>query len=326
MRTKRQNNSLIFKGLILVLAFALTLIYIPFGDIMAMVRAAATYTDYNYVTIGKNVDEVSTSVTKGQVYKIAAGYIGNDNGKSIGRIPVGTVLNTDDGVTLKSSNVTVKYSSKVVGQIKDETAVEDGEGNTKVTISTAAGYVGEFTPDKQGEYTIVYSYTYTKDSVDYTNSYEFVVTSTLTKANLNFENNTETLLPSHIDMKLAKDGESYKDMYLPLPEVTGEDGEAKVAGTDYEITTDAADPSAHTDNNYLVVTGRASGSELVAISKNAETGALYVAGAELADKGAGEYKFLYQYYEKGQFVVQTTKTTELHAEGAEHYPDYKLTL
>ena len=174
MRTKSQNNSLVFKGLILVLAFALTLIYIPFGNIMAMVRAATTYTDYNYVTIGKNVDEVSTSVTKGQVYKIAAGYIGNDNGKSIGRIPVGTVLNTD-GATLKTSTVTVKYSSKVIGQIKDETAVEDGDGNTKVTLSADAGYVGEFTPDKQGEYTIVYSYTYTKDSVDYTNSYEFIV-------------------------------------------------------------------------------------------------------------------------------------------------------
>ena len=323
MRNKRQS-SFVFKGLILVLAFALTLIYMPLGSVMSLVRAATNYTDYNYMTIGTQVDEVSVSATKGVRYDIAAGYVGGDPDKVVGRMAANSDLGT--GVTLKTSTVTVKYSSKVIGQIKDDEEVEDADGNKLVEKSTTAGCVAKFTPDKQGEYTIVYSYTYTKDSVDYTNAYELVVTSTLTEADFNFDNNTDVILPAHIDLKLAKVGNTYKDMYLPLPEVTGEDGKVQTAGTDYTITTNEDTAQGDATKNYLVVTGRAAGSAVVAIEKDNETDALYVTGAEIANRGAGEYTFTYKYYEKGQFVVSTTKTTKLHSETNPYYTDYKLEL
>ena len=315
MRTKRQNHSLVFRGLILVLAFALTLIYMPFGNVMSLVRAATNYTDYNYMTLGTLASTVKKTVTKGGVYEIAAGYVGGNAGKVIGKMDADSALST--GVTLKSSNVTVKYSSKVVGQIADGAADTTGS----VTLSTADGMVGEFTAEKQGEYTITYAYTYALDSEPtklYTNSYDFVVTSTLTEAELNFDTNSDVIFPAHID----KNGDSYKDVYLPMPEVVGEDGEAQVAGTDYTITTNAADVTA--TGNFLVVSARAAGSVNVIIAKNTTTNALYIAGTEIAAKGAGEYTITYQYYEKGQFVVSTTKTTKIHSEDNPYYTDYEL--
>ena len=179
MENKRKNHSIVFKGLILVLTLALTLIYLPFGNIMAMVRAAGESTDYTHMTIGFVTDDVQTSVSRGGTYKVAKGFIGGDDNFEIGKVSDGVLFDdttaANEDVTLKASSVTIKYSSSVLATIED--GVSSSEA---VVVATSGDYLASFNATRVGNYTITYSYRYQVGSganaKTYTNSYDFVVT------------------------------------------------------------------------------------------------------------------------------------------------------
>ena len=63
MKVKRQNHTVVFRGLVLVVAFALAILCMPFNGLVALAQMSQ-YTDYSYMTIGKVDEEVSTSVVK----------------------------------------------------------------------------------------------------------------------------------------------------------------------------------------------------------------------------------------------------------------------
>ena len=52
MKVKRQNHSVIFRGLVLCVAFALAVLCMPFNGLVALAQMTQ-YTDYSYMTIGK---------------------------------------------------------------------------------------------------------------------------------------------------------------------------------------------------------------------------------------------------------------------------------
>ena len=311
MKTNRKNRSILFRGLMLVLAFALMIVYMPLANVMSLVRAATNYTDYNYVTIGTAAKGVTTSVTKGATYKISEAYIGGNTAYVVGGDIDGIEINAADHVTLKSSNVSVKYSAKTIGSITDGVAA-DG-----VTLSVDAGYIGEFTAEKLGSYTITYAYEYyfngeTDNTI--TNVYELVVTSTLSKAEINFEDNSDVILPSIIDLKQAKIGENtYKDMYLPIPKVVGEDEK------EAEFTAVVARADVLSAGNFLLVSVKDAEGNAVSVTKEADK--LFVGGDVFNTTGAGKYTITYSYYENGNFIVSTQKVVNAKDE---YYKKYDL--
>ena len=107
MKVKRQNHTVVFRGLVLVVAFALAILCMPFNGLVALAQMSQ-YTDYSYMTIGKVDEEVSTSVVKGSTYYIPNAYIGGSNNFIVGKTQDGEL---ESNVTLKSSKVTVRYSS-----------------------------------------------------------------------------------------------------------------------------------------------------------------------------------------------------------------------
>ena len=75
MKVKRQNHSVLFRGMVIAIAFAMTILCAPIDGLIAL-ASMSEYTDYSYMTIGRTQEEVSTTVTKGQNFVIPNAYIG----------------------------------------------------------------------------------------------------------------------------------------------------------------------------------------------------------------------------------------------------------
>ncbi|MBR1890277.1 MAG: hypothetical protein IJ817_01155 [Clostridia bacterium] len=319
MENKRKNHSLVFKGLMFVLAFALTIVYLPFANVMDMVRAAVSSTDYTHMTIGtlSTDNEVQTVVNRGAIYEIPNAYIAGNSAWKIGTVSSGLLYDDSDDtkdVTLVASSVTVKYNSNELGEI-----VDGASSDAAVTVSTDAGYTGSFTATKLGAYTITYAYSYTIGTKTYRNSYDFVVTSELADAEISFADNNEDFLPKIYDLTLAKDGSSYKDLKLSVPNVL-KDGEEQT----YSVTTEKATAQTSSGTNYVLVEVFAPNGETVAVEEDA--GKYYISGEtfEAGNSGAGTYTVKYSYYADGEFTIATTKTVKVYEE--KYYTNYKLVL
>ncbi len=318
MKFKRKNQSILFRGLVLTMALALTVLCLPFNE-MLMVYADLLSTDYSHMTIGKVDEEVSTSVTKGSTYYIPKAYIGGDKDYVVG--------NNISDANVKTSKVTVHYSSVLLGGVENGAALKGGDNETgivSVATDSSSNYLGSFVADKIGAYTITYSYSYEIEGTTYSNSYEFKVESELTNASINFVENEKSFIPSVIDLALAKNGDTYKDLYLPTPELVDEENET-VENVTY--VTDRGEVGAK--GNYVVVSAIGGvNSNTVTISKNVENEKLYISGDVFknANLGAGKYTITYAYYIDGQFVTSSTKSTQVYAENNKYYTDYSLKL
>lgn len=318
MKFKRKNRSVLFRGMVLGMAFAFTVLCFPVNQIAASAETMENFTDYTYMTIGTKKEEVVTVVNKGATYVAPKAYIGGDKTRAVGSEITNKNLDTD--VKLLSSKVTVKYSSEVVGEVKDGVADEKGA----VTVSDNGN--AQFDANKVGSYTVTYSYTYDVKGVTYTNSYDLTVTSEITDADLNFGDNEKVFLPSILDLKQAQKSDgSFKDMYIPMPEILDDNGdEVDTAGENFEFIT-SRDDLGNKKQQVLIEVSASTNSTKVAVSKD-EDGAYYVAGSVFADTkyGAGKYSVTYSYYEDGQFVASTTKSTQVHAKADPYYKDYSL--
>lgn len=312
MENRRKNHSIVFRGLILVLALALTIVYLPLADVVSL-AFATTEVDYNHITIGTVSDDIQTVVNRGATYVVPKAYIGGDTGFKIGTVANDTVLNDHDSVTLKSSTVTVKYSSNVLGVVS--------EGTSSSAAVTVSGDETSFVANKLGNYTITYAYTYEVGGKTYKNSYDMVVTSELADAEISFVENSAEFTPSIYDLAQAVSGDSYRALNVNIPEVYSGDEEQEV-----EVTLSKAAAQADTTKDYLVVEAVAPNGNAVTLT---ETDSKYYIGGDnfkAANFGAGTYTIKYSYYAKGEFVASTTKSVKVYAETSKHYTDYKLEL
>lgn len=323
MKIKRQNRSILFRGMVLAFAFAMAILCAPVKEVIAWAASMAKYTDYSYMTIGKTDEQVSTTVIKGNKYEISNAYIGGGT-YAVGKTAGETVLDSANGVVLKSSTVTVNYSTVDFDEISDSEVADGTDVTNKVVVTSEnEKSYGYFVADKVGVYTVKYAYEYTKDDKTYTSSYELKVTSELSSATISFEDNDENFVPSIIDLALAKDGESYKNLNIPVPTLTDEDGkEIK----DVKIVTSKNEVAS---TGYYVVVSVTGGNSGKAVSLTADADDnLYIAGSVFADAnyGAGKYTIRYSYYVDGNFVTSTTKTTQVYGEDNKYYTDYSLKL
>ena len=326
MKLKRKNRSVLFRGLVLGMAMAFTVLCFPVNELAASAKTLDNFTDYTFMTIGTKKEAVETVVNKGATYVAPKAYIGGDKNRA-----VGTSISDKDlsaGVKLLSSKVTVKYSSEIVGEVVDGTPKEGGA----VTVSSDGN--AQFKAERVGSYTVTYSYTYTVKGVEYTNSYDMTVTSEITDADINFEDNQKVFLPSILDLKLAEKNGIYKDMYIPMPELLDDKGdEVDTTSEDFEFITERAKLGDKKQQLLIEVSSTANGK--VAVSGDAETG-FYLAGSVFDENDpenpgtkkavAGKYTVTYSYYENGNFVASTTKTTQVYAKSDAHYKDYSLRL
>ncbi len=329
MKLKRKNRSILFRGMVLGVAMAFTVLCFPINELKASAATMNDYTDYTFMTVGTRNERVLTTVTKGGIYEVANGYIGGNKSFVVGNTAKDTSLST--GVTLKSSRITVKYSSDVIGEVVDGTALDSkGEVTSDGLVTINDGKVS-FEANKVGAYTVTYSYEYEVGGKKYTNSYDMTVTSEITDADINFGDNEKIFLPGVIDLKLAEKSEGvYKDMYLPMPEIVDDEGEkvdTSSENADFEYITSRSAISTAKKKQVLIEVSASTNSTKVAVSGNAENG-FYVAGSVFADEqyGAGKYTVTYSYYEEGQFVASTTKATQVYAKNDSHYKDYALKL
>jgi len=316
MENRRKNHSIVFRGLILVLALALTIVYLPLADVVSL-AFASTPVDYNHITIGTVSDDIQTVVNRGATYVVPNAYIGGDIGFRIGTVADDTVLDdtTDPSkpVTLKTSTVTVKYSSNVLGVVS--------EGASSSAAVTVSGGDTTFVANKLGAYTITYAYTYEVGGKTYKNSYDLVVTSELADAEISFVENSADFTPSIYDLAQAVSGDSYKALNVNIPEVYSGDEEQEV-----EVTLSKATAQADTTKDYLLVEVSAPNGNAVTVTN---TDSKYYIGGDnfkVANFGAGTYTIKYSYYAKGEFIASTTKSVKVYAEASKHYTDYKLEL
>ncbi len=331
MKLKRKNRSVLFRGMVLGLAMAFSVLCFPVNQIAASAETMNNFTDYTFMTVGTKKEKVETVVNKGATYVVPKAYIGGDKDRAIGSAISDKELATD--VKLLSSKVTVKYSSELVGEVVDGTASATG------AVTVTDGGNAQFTASKVGSYTVTYSYTYTvketvggvSKDVEYTNSYDMVVTSEITDADINFGDNEKVFLPSILDLKQAEKSDgSFKDMYIPMPEILddkGDEVDTSASNTDFEFITQRSQIGVK-DQQVLIEVSASTNSTKVTVSKDEESGLYYVAGSVFADAqfGAGKYTVTYSYYEKGQFIASTTKTTQVYAKDDAYYKDYALRL
>ncbi|MDE6583306.1 MAG: hypothetical protein K2K31_01485, partial [Clostridia bacterium] len=316
MKVERKNHSFLLRGLLFVMAFAMTVLYFPVSELVAYVSnklsamAAVDPANCYFMTLDEGYE---TTVNKGSDYLIPRAYIGGDQTAVVGDVNTGSI---------KSSSVTVTYNGMEV-EFTEETASN--------TFATGR----KFTANNIGTYTITYEYTYTgSDSKQYTNSYSINVESEVAAATIGFKNNEKTFLPSIIDLSLLGAG---KDVELPTPYVTDKDGK-ELDKEDVEFVTSLSEA---TKEDVVVVTvyGGVAGGKVENSDLKGTDGKLYIKRAILdgtgsyTSFGADDYTVRYSYYKKSQdkndynFVSSATKTTTVYASNNPHYKNnYALTL
>lgn len=325
MKLKRKNRTF-FRGSVFAMAFALTVLCFPVDALTASAIEDLNSVDYNHLTIGTNAEngDVNTVVTKGSTYFIPFAYVGGVEANKVGRDIAALNSGTRDAATVTSSTVEVLYSSKALDEITSDDEVEDATDKVlKYTSSDEkyADYYGQFTAEKEGTYTIRYTYTYKlSDGSEYTNSYDLKVVSSLPSANFNFKDNDSAFIPSVVDLKWAKDGESYKDLYLPNPTITREGVDEDIPAANY-----VKKLPANKEGKYVVVSARG-GVNGGSVELGGEAGALYISGDTFKAENSGAYKYTiqYSYYEDGNFVTSTTKETQVYLESNPYYDKYDL--
>ncbi len=323
MKLKRKNHSIFLRGLVFAVAFALAVICMPNDALLALAAVSlpeGTKVDYNYITLKLADANKTTSVKKGEQYTIPTAYIGGSTSLAIGSADVNdTELEhpTDESkVKIVSTSVTVGYGS---AENTDGVKLQDGVLEV----------------EKVGTYVITYSYTYQEvTSVlsgtpkQYENKFEFKIESTLSNATIDFKNNTPAFIPSIIDLNVGDPN----DVLLPIPEITGEDGEVynEENGKKITVSTEKTKP-AKSSGYVLQITAIDSKSEDVDITPvdGDETKTQYKIASTVftsENTASGKYTIRYAFYDNGNFVTSTTKEINVYAKNDErkgYYENYK---
>ena len=335
MKVKTQKYT--FKALALMLALLFTVLFIPVGELVAWAKIAEEYTDYSYMTIGTEDENVNTTVYTGATYTIANGYIGGNTSFRIGDESINDKpLSVEHGgVTLIRSDITVTYGASTTTSGSSSASVE------VTPIENGKGGYGTFTASRTGTYTVTYSYEYSIGDKTYYNYYDMTVTSSLSEINVNLEDNTEDFFPSIIDLSLFKEedkdaqGNLTKQFALPIPTVTDEDGNEV---EDFEIIIDRneveAPVSDDLETNQLLVTiaGGPKGMEIngteylsIVDGKVILNGAVFTSAD--FDTEYADYTITYSFYHNGQFITSLPKeTTTVYKSYYENYSQSNLEI
>ena len=322
MKVKTQKYT--FKAFALLFALLFTVLFIPVNEMAAWAKIAEEYTDYSYMTIGSEDEKVTTSVYTGATYTIANAYIGGKSSFKIGD----ESLTTGDaqlsaGVKLVRSDVTVTYGSSVGSE----------HGKVEVTKSEDGSSYGTFVAEREGAYTVTYSYAYEIDGKTYYNYYDMTVASYVSEVNINLEANQEDFFPSIIDLSLLKADK----LNLPVPTVTDEDGEEienlEIIIDDGDLA-DKSEVGAEDDINQLLVTvtGGPKGStinktEYLTMEEGKVVLSTAVFTADGFDTEFADYEITYSFYHNGQFVTSLPKEkTTVYKKYYENYSQANLTI
>jgi len=316
MKIKRQKHSFLFKGMVLVIAFALTVLCFPVNGLvtLASVENAGT-TDHNYITLGKDGESISKVVKRGNNYIIPDAYIGGNHTLVVGDE---TIKNTTlESATLLDSDVTVRYGSS------------DNKETVSKSQDEATGKL-KFEATNAGTYVITYSYRYRdSEGKEYTNKFDLQIESVLAGGSVNFENNQKDVIPDVIDLSLAKVQDSYKNLYIPVPTVKDENGEEL---ENLKVVTSLPEGK---EGNYVVISanGGVNSSKVTLSQDETDANRYFISGDTFKDVafGAGKYTITYKYYSEGEFITSTTKSTTVYAEAKDsdsknYYQNYKLKL
>ncbi len=313
---KIKKHSFLFRGLVLVIVLALSIIYFPVDALVTLAYTAldSSIANYSYITVDD--DENGYTVNKGATYQIPKAYIGGNTGYVIGDSSLSSAnVSLSGSATFESSNITVTYGSLVVLDTDDDEVEAD-----------ANGYYS-FEASRVGTYTITYSFTYELNNETYTNSYSISVESSLASVKLDFEDNTEYFLPSILDLSLYGEDGVYDNLYIPLPTVTDSD-EDEIEVTFVTSTSDMTDD----DENYVLITANG-GANGATVAIGSDENGFYIDGDYFADNiegeetyGAGNYEVKYSFYKGKNFVKSVTKSTVVYSAETPYYTDYSLEL
>ena len=322
MKVKTQKYT--FKAFALLFALLFTVLFIPVNEMAAWAKIAEEYTDYSYMTIGSEDEKVTTSVYTGATYTIANAYIGGNSSFKIGdeSLTTGdTELST--GVKLVRSDVTVTYGSSIGSE----------HGKVEVTKSEDGSSYGTFVAEREGAYTVTYSYAYEIDGKTYYNYYDMTVASYVSEVNINLESNQQDFFPSIIDLSLLKADK----LPLPVPTITDEDGEEV---KNLEIIIDSGEivkseeVGEEDDINQLLVTvtGGPKGStinktEYLKMEEGKVVLNTAVFTADGFDTEFADYEITYSFYHNGQFITSLPKEkTTVYKKYYENYSQANLTI
>ncbi len=327
---KVKKHSMLFKGIVMVVAFMLTALCFPVKELVAL-AVSDTDTDYNFLTIGDGKKEVETVVNRGGEYTIPDAYIGGNTSLKVGDSSINETDSdkNEDGYVITASSVKVSFNDEV-----------DDKGVLKEVNSNGGE---KFTADRIGTYTVTYSYSYYAQDDEtktiLTNSHQLKVKSVLSSASFDLTD-PNVIFPDVVDLSVkgakekVEDVEKPKNVYLPTPKVTGENGK-EIAVKLYK-SLDEAKAANEADFVVVTATGGVNNSSFE-ISKETEGTRLYIDGSKFEDDaeaavkfGAGTYTIKYSYYTRAKtgeslgepyFVTSTTKSFKVYND--ENNPYYK---
>lgn len=278
-KSQTKNKKLIVGGA-LVLGSVLTVACFP---MMTIGQASSAAVDDDKTIYLLNVDDSDVSI--GNSYTVRTAYFGKT-----AKIPVGLLATSyADAWAGITSDVTVTYVSTGESVVINK----DNDTNIKNEVDAGVGKemtYGSFPVNYTGTYRINYSITVGGQKYQM----NFDVKGVRSEASMSFESD-KTILPSIYDVSYAKakEGESFKAVALPLPNVLDEKNE-KVDGVKYYT----ANTPAAADTDYVVVTAKDSKANAITLNKDAETGIISIPGTAFSAEKLGTYSVSYKYYSK----------------------------
>ena len=286
-KSKSKFNG-ILKGVAVGFAFVLCSAFFPFNAAVSLAETLVggdATSGTQRIEIGENENEqaYSSTVVKGDTYTIPQGSYYNGDSEHI----IGTTI---------SGNINVS-KVEVLYEATSDVVVEEISGLASWTSQT-------FVADRIGTYTI--RYTVVDNGTEY--SYDYDVVCTASDATFEFKANDENIVPTVYDKSIAEN----KNVTIPLPTVTDEDGEVLLSSDDYTnetnyYTNDMSNIPTYVPGEinafvYISLTGGSEstddGTSNVQLLKDEETGEYYISGDAISNEIAGtQLRITYSYYE-----------------------------
>ena len=294
--TKRKS-----KGLLKTIAAGFALVLSSAFFPASVVTFAENYngesevnSNVNRIQIGKEGENYSSKIKKGDSFTIPVG-------EYYGKSETAKLIGSSD---LANSSITVTY--KATGEV-----VLDEVKNKDASFLEGLNFRAE----KVGTYVITYKVV--DDGKEYT--YDMTVISEASEINFEFKSNSERMIPSIYDVKIADD----KNIDLPYPVVNDENGDAIIDGEDldYYVT----DKSLATTDNFVLVKLTNGGEDLTIDTD--EDGKMYIDGSTISEKAATidgqEFKITYSYYEvkDGENVYISSTSKRFTVKNGYYYKD-----
>lgn len=292
----------IFKGAALGFALVLCGAFFPFNAAVALAenwQGSDATNNTSRISVGAvDENEAPKTVAKGDTYTIPQGVYSNGG--------TDHVIGTNVSGSISSSKVEVLYKNTNDVVVK--------------AISGQASFANQtFDADRIGTYTIRYTVVVGtgENAIEY--SYDYDVQCVANEASFEFRANSSNIVPTIYDKELAQG----KDIVIPLPNVTDEDGETILSvedGIEYYTNSMDSRPSYESEKKAFVLITLTGGNETegefdVKLEKNTEGDGYFISGEDLSLQDDGsEFKLTYSYYELREnnqtpvFIASTSTT------------------